>query len=283
LLIFLGWASPPKRTNSKHTLKNEPEEEQMKKTIFAVFLALAAAVSSVEARTLEEIKASGTIKIATEGATPPFNFYEGDQLKGFDIDLGNALGEKIGVKVEWLSLPFDTLLVGLDQDRFDLVSAGHGITEERRKAVDFTTPYICSGAAVVSMKGGATKVAEIADKIVGVQVGTTYFDGVTKLGIAKDVKTFPKDTDAMQNLLSKRIDIWVSDRLTVLYVIQQNPAAKEFQVGELLYSEEQGIAVKKGNAGLLTAVNGALASTLSDGTYEAISKKWVGQDVRCAP
>lgn len=64
------------------------------------------------ARDLAEVKASGVIRIATEGATPPFNYFEGEKLTGFDVDLGTAIGRELGLKVEWTTLAFDGLLVG---------------------------------------------------------------------------------------------------------------------------------------------------------------------------
>lgn len=234
----------------------------------------------LEARNLAEIKAAGTIKIATEGATPPFNYFEGEKLTGFDVDLGSAIAEKLGVKVEWTTLAFDGLLVGLDHDRYDLVVAGHGITPERQKAVDFSTPYVCSGAAIVAKEGGARNVADLAGKVVGVQVGTTYLAAVRDVPGVKEVKTFPKDTDALQNLISGRTDAWVSDKLTALTAAEKNPDAK-LQIGDLLYEERYGMAFKKGNDALREAVDKALGAMLADGGYKQISEHYFKQDIRC--
>jgi len=232
------------------------------------------------ARDLNAIEASGTIKIATEGATPPFNYFKDGTLTGFDVDVGSAIAAKLGLKVEWITLPFDSLLVGLDQDRYDFVVAGHGITPEREKAVDFSNPYVCSGAAIVSKKGGAQTVADLSGKIVGVQVGTTYLEAVQKVPAVGEVKTFPKDTDALQNLLAGRTDVWVSDKLTAVDAIAKNNDA-QLQIGDLLYQEKYGMAFKKGNTGLRDAVNAALTKILDDGTYADISDQYFGRDIRC--
>jgi len=251
------------------------------KSLVALSLALTLAFSApVLARDLTEIKQSGTIKFVTEGATPPFNYFEGEKLTGFDVDLGNALGKQMGVAVEWVTLPFDSLLVGLEQDRYDVVVAGHGITEERLKAVNFSNPYVCSGAAIVSKEGGPKTAAELKDKIIGVQVGTTYLDAVSKLPGVGEIKTFPKDTDALQNLLSGRTEVWISDKLTAIDAQSKNPEAK-LQIGDYLYEERYGIAIKKGNAELLAAVNDALASLLADGGYAQISQQYFKSDIRC--
>lgn len=232
------------------------------------------------ARDLAEVKASGTIKIATEGATPPFNYFQGEKLTGFDVDLGSAIAKELGLEVEWVTLAFDGLLVGLDHDRYDLVVAGHGITAERQKAVDFSKPYVCSGAAIVAKEGGARNVADLAGKVVGVQVGTTYLAAVRKVPGVKEVKTFPKDTDALQNLLAGRTEVWISDKLTAFDASKKNPEAK-LQIGDLLFEERYGMAFKKGNDDLRKAVNTALTGLLSNGGYMTISNQYFRQDIRC--
>src|SRR5690242_8452474 len=91
-------------------------------------LALATLAVTAQARTFEEIKKDGTIIIASEGAFPPFNYFQGPTLTGFEIDLANAMAAKMGLKVEWRALSFDALLAGLRQDRWDVVIASFGIT-----------------------------------------------------------------------------------------------------------------------------------------------------------
>src|SRR4051812_3217522 len=86
----------------------------------------------------EAIQKSKTIRIATEGTFSPFNFFKGKELTGFEIDLVNAIVKKLGLKADWKTSSFDSLLIGLSQDRFDLVAASHGITPERQKVVDFS-------------------------------------------------------------------------------------------------------------------------------------------------
>jgi len=237
-------------------------------------------VTPAAARDLAAVKSSGTIRIATEGATPPFNFFEGEKLTGFDVDLGNAVADELGVKAEWVTLAFDGLLVGLDNDRYDLVVAGHGITPERQKAVDFSTPYVCSGAAIVAKEGGARRIADLAGKVVGVQVGTTYLTAVRDVPGVKEVKTFPKDTDALQNLVAGRTEVWISDKLTAISAMEKVPEAK-LQIGDLLYEERYGMAFKKGNDELRGAVDKAVTDLLANGAYKQISEHYFKQDIRC--
>src|SRR5438128_827140 len=252
----------------------------MKLALLIALSLILSIVTPATARDLAEVKSSGVIKIATEGATPPFNFFEGDKLTGFDVDLGNAVAQQLGVKVEWVTLAFDALLVGLDQGRYDLVIAGHGITPERQKAVDFSMPYVCSGAAIVAKEGGARTVADLAGKVVGVQVGTTYLTAVRDVPGVKEVRTFPKDTDALQNLIAGRTQVWISDKLTAISVLEKTPEAK-LQIGDLLYEERYGMAFKKGNDDLRGAVDKAVTDLLANGAYKQISDHYFKQDIRC--
>jgi polar amino acid transport system substrate-binding protein len=231
-------------------------------------------------RDMEAIKKSGTLQVATEGAFPPFNFFKDNQLTGFEIDIAEAMAKKMGLKVNWTTLGFDVQIPALAQDRFDLAIASFAITEERAKAVDFTDPHYCSGGQIVSKTGGPKSAAELKGKTVAVQIGTTFADAVKKVSDIKEAKTFPKDTDAQQNLLSDRVDAWVTDRFQAKELVQKSPALN-LQLGDLLYSEKVAIIVKKDNKTLREALNKALAEIMADGSYKTISEKYFGEDIRC--
>ncbi|MBX8464927.1 MULTISPECIES: ABC transporter substrate-binding protein [unclassified Deinococcus] len=251
----------------------------MKKTLLTL-TALALLATTAQARSWEEIKKSGTIKIATEGAFPPFNVIKGKELTGFEVDLANQLARQLGLKVQWVTQPFDSLLIGLQQDRYDFVIASHGITPERAKAVDFSNPHYCTGGAVVSRVGGPKTAASLKGKTVAVQVGTTYLENVRKVPGIKEVKTFPKDTDAQAALMAGRVDAWVGDKFTGLDLVKAQKG--KLVAGSLLFNERIGMAVKKGNSGLLKELNAALAKSLSDGSYAKLSGQYFGTDVRCS-
>ncbi|HET9552109.1 MAG TPA: ABC transporter substrate-binding protein, partial [Anaeromyxobacteraceae bacterium] len=144
--------------------------------LLASLIALLAA--SAQARTFEEIKADGKIVVATEGAFPPFNFFQGPKLAGFEVDLAEALAKKMGLTIEWRALSFDALLAGLRQDRWDLVIASFGITPERAKAVTFTDPHYCSGGIIVAKDPAIKTVKDLGGKTIAVQTGTTYLENV---------------------------------------------------------------------------------------------------------
>ncbi|BDG19353.1 amino acid ABC transporter substrate-binding protein [Thermus thermophilus] len=197
------------------------------------------------------------------------------------MDLGNAIAERLGLKPRWIVQSFDTLLIQLNQGRFDFVIASHGITEERARAVDFTNPHYCTGGVIVSRKGGPRTAKDLQGKVVGVQVGTTYMEAAQKIPGIKEVRTYQRDPDALQDLLAGRIDAWITDRFVAKEAIKERKLENTLQVGELVFQERVAMAVAKGNKGLLDALNRALAELMQDGTYARISQKWFGEDVRC--
>jgi polar amino acid transport system substrate-binding protein len=257
-----------------------PRARRQLRLAISMTASLCCCASALDARDLEAIRENGVLRLATEGSTPPFNFFQNGHLTGFDVDIGDAIAGKLHLRSEWGAAPFDTLLIGLQQGRYDLVVMGQAITPERQIAVDFTVPYVCSGGVIVALPGGPRHRADLAGKTVGVQVGTTYLAALRQVDNVGTVRTFQKDTDALQNLLAGRVDVWVSDRLTALYVARQNPAFK-LQIGDALFKERDGIAIAKGESSLRDAVNAAIRAMLSDGTYAAIAKRHFGQDVRC--
>ncbi|MDO4247302.1 MAG: ABC transporter substrate-binding protein [Deinococcus sp.] len=250
----------------------------MKKMLLSL-TALALLGSTAQARTWADIQKSGTIKIATEGAFPPFNLMKGKTPTGFEVELAEILAKQLGLKVQWTTQPFDSLLIGLNQDRYDFVIASHGITPERQKAVDFSNPHYCTGGAIVTRPGGPLTAKALSGKTVAVQVGTTYLENVRKVPGVRDVKTFPKDTDAQAALMAGRVDAWVGDKFTGLDLIKAQKG-KVVQ-GELLFREKIGMAVKKGNTTLLKTLNTALAKAQADGSYAKLSQRYFGEDVRC--
>ncbi|ASN82502.1 ABC transporter substrate-binding protein [Deinococcus ficus] len=252
----------------------------------ALFLLSAALVltslgANAEARTLAQIKASGTLKIATEGAFPPFNYYEGKQLRGFEVDLGNAVAKSLNLKVEWTAQPFDGLLIGLNQNRYDVVLASHAITPERQKAVAFLNPHYCSAVNIVAKKGGPLTRTALVGKVVGTQIGTAQIPVLQAIPGIKSVRTYPNDQTILTALQAGRLDAWTSNGPVVAYMLKQTGLSGKIVIGEAISQERNAGAVAKGNTELRDALNAAMKKLQADGTYAKLSQKWFGQDIRC--
>lgn len=255
----------------------------MTKTLKCALLALAGALAlaaSAQARPLEQIRKDGTLIVATEGQFSPFNFYQGKQLSGFEVDVAEAVAAKMGLKVVWKTIGFDALLTGLQQDRWDLVIASHGITDERAKAVTFTAPHYCSGGVVVSRSPAIARAVDLNGKVVAVQVGTTYLEHVKKLAGVKEVRTFPQDTQSRAALQTGKVDAWVTDRFLARQAVQDD-AKFGLRIGDFLFIERIAAAVAKGNTALAGEYNQALGALMADGGYAKISTRWFKEDIRC--
>jgi polar amino acid transport system substrate-binding protein len=223
----------------------------------------------------------GTLRVATEAAFRPFNYLEGDQLKGFEVDLVNALAKHLKLKVKWTILPFDNLLTGLAKHRYDLVAASHAVTPERAKQVEFITPHYCTGAIIVTRKGGVGgTLTNLTDKTVAATSGTTYFDRLKAMPRFKEVKAYPENVDAIQAVASGEADAWVTDRFVAASVVNSSKGA-ELEIGDLIFPEMVAMAVGKGQTKLRDKLNAALATLMSDGTYEQISQRYFHLDIRC--
>ncbi len=242
--------------------------------------ALCATAATLQARPLDAVRQDGTLRIATEGQYAPFNFFQGKQLTGFEIEVAELVARKMGLKPEWKALGFDALLTGLQQDRWDVVIASHAITDERAKAVTFTLPHYCSGGTIVSLSPALRAASDLAGKVVAVQTGTTYLATLQGLPGLKAVKNFPTDTDARSALLAKRVDALVTDRFVAKELLRKSPQSG-LQLGGMITVERIAAAVALGNTGLADAWSQALKAVMADGSYAKISQKYFQEDVRC--
>lgn len=239
--------------------------------------------SNTQARPLAEIEKSGQLIIGTYGNFKPFTYFEDGHFVGFEVDIGNEIATRLKLKPEWKPMEFDSLLTGFAQDRWDMVTASFGITDERAKAVLFTAPHYCTGGAIVSTRPEVKTAQDLNGKKVSVQTGSTYFMALQNVpGV--QVRNMSSD-NARNALLSGKVDAWVTDKFVAL-MMQQKAAAsagaiRPVYIGDLLFSERVATAMKKDNTALAARYNQVLDDMLKDGTYEAISRKWFNEDVRC--
>ncbi|WP_159911494.1 ABC transporter substrate-binding protein [Pantoea sp. 18069] len=247
---------------------------------FTLAVALCVAATAVQARPLEAVRKDGTLLIATEGHYAPFNFFQGKQLTGFEVEVAELVARKMGLTPQWKTLSFDALLTGLQQDRWDVVIASHAITEERARAVTFAAPHYCSGGTIVSMTPTLRSAGDLAGKTVSVQTGTTYAAEVQRLPGIQSVKNFPADTDARNALVSKRVDAMVTDRFVAKELLRKSPKAG-FHLGEMVTVERIAAAMALGNTGLADAWSQALQAVMADGSYAKVSQKYFQEDIRC--
>jgi polar amino acid transport system substrate-binding protein len=233
-----------------------------------------------QARDWSEIKKSGTIIVATEGAFYPFNYFEGSKLTGFEVDIAEAVAKELGLKLEWRVVTFDAQLASIRQDRFDFAIASHGYTEERAKAVDFTNPHYCTGGQIVAYRNGPLTVAALKGKSVGVQLATSYFDHASQIPGIGEIKTYKSDPEAFSALKAKKVDAWISDKWLVKADLEKNPDPN-IVTGEQVFVERVSAIMRKNNPELKAQYNHALSELMKNGTYQALSNKYFHTDISC--
>ncbi|OYR19438.1 amino acid ABC transporter substrate-binding protein [Brucella thiophenivorans] len=251
------------------------------KILATVGVLQAALLSSAFAgENLDAIKAAGVIKIGTEGTYAPFTYHDKDnKLVGFDVEIGEAVAQKLGVKPEFVEGKWDGLIAGLDSNRYDAVINQVGITEERQKKFNFSNPYIVSKVVlIVSDKDDTIKdFADLKDKK-SAQSLTSNYGKLAKDAGAELVATDGFD-QSIQLVLTGRADATLNDSLSFLDFKKQKPDALVKVVAEKENADASGIIVRKGDDDLVAALNKALDEIKADGTYDKISHKYFGQDV----
>jgi len=238
-------------------------------------------VSMATADDLAKVTQKGEIRMAMSGQYPPFNFVnDKNELTGFDVEMGSEVAKRIGVEGKPLSTAWDGIIAGLLANKYELICGSMAITDERLKSIDFTDPYYRSGAQLFVKEGSSiTSVKDLNGKNVGVTLGTTYEKWVRENIANANVRTYKGVPDMILEVTTGRIDGFITDKIVGALAIKKNGVPIAL-AGDLLYEEKMGIALRQNNPELKAAMNAALADMKKDGTYKAISMKWLGIDVR---
>ncbi|MEH7110447.1 ABC transporter substrate-binding protein [Bacillus sp. JJ1764] len=229
-------------------------------------------------------KSSGTEQkeflYAMSGLYKPFNFKENGKLQGFDVEIGEALAKKMGMKPVPVTNPWETLIQGLQAKKYDAILASMTVTEERKKSVQFTHTYYRSGAQIFVAENNQDikSAADLKGKKIGVVKASTYKDLALQNTDKNQVVEYDSDITALMDLPTGRLDAVITDQMIGLPIIKAG-AIKIKDVGKTLSQDDQAIAVRKEDKELLDKLNKALDEIIKDGTYEKISNKWFGRSI----
>lgn len=243
-----------------------------------VQLALATPVLAQSA--LDQIKQAGALRIGTEGTYAPFTFHDSTgTLVGFDVEIGQQIAERLGVKAEFVEGPWDGLIAGIDANRYDVVINQVGINDERKAKYDFSEPYIASKAALV-VKGDNADIKAFED-LSGKRSAQTLTSNFGKLAQKYGAEIVPTEgfDQSITLVLQGRADATINDSLSFFDFKKQKPDADVKIAATQPEADFSGVLLAKGKPELLAAINEALKAIKDDGTYAEISQKYFGADV----
>ena len=221
------------------------------------------------------------IVFGTNAEFPPFEFVAAtgviDQYDGIDMAIAKQIGEANGIDVSIENMEFDSLIVALSNGQIDAVIAGMTVTDERAKAVDFTTPYYtATQVMIVPEDSDITSAADMADKRIVVIQGYTGETVVKDLGFAYEA--FKKGTEAILELVNGKCDVVVIDSATADKYVADNPGLK-IVTDDTFADEQYAMAVAKGNTELLNLLNSSIEQMLADGTIAEFSAQYLEEGV----
>jgi len=238
-----------------------------------------------------DLQTAGTLTFGSDVSYPPQEFYptgcSGNPADGFDLDIAKAVAAHMGLKFAVVDQKFDGIIPALAAKKYDAIVSAMTITDERKKDVNFI-PYFSAGESFVTTSGSSKSPQTIKDLCglkVAVEKGTTEESDATDANDAtkkgpcaknpiqfKDL-SFDKDTQALEALRKGTADVHFTDSPVARYELLKNTGFKITNT-TVQSTAPEGIAVRKTDAAMTTAVTAAFAAMKSDGTYKKLLEKW---------
>lgn len=223
------------------------------------------------------------IVVGLDDNFPPMGFRdEKGALVGFDIDLAREAAKRLGAEVEFKPIDWNAKEAELGGKRVDVLWNGLTITEPRKEKIAFTAPYLENRQIVIVTAKSAVKTkADLADKVIGVQEGSSAVEAIDKDPAGKTVKQLKKFGDnvtALMDLSTGRLDALVVDEVVGRYYTAKK-AGEYVILDEHFGTEEYGVGVRKDDAELLGKIQKAMDEMKKDGAAARISNQWFGKDI----
>lgn len=229
---------------------------------------------------LQRITDEGVIRIGMEGTYRPYAFHDDqDRLVGFEKDIADEIAERLGVKAEFIEAEWDSLIAGLDVDRYDIVINNVAVTEERKEKYAFTEPYARSiGRVAVAEDSPITTFADLEGVKAAQSVTSNLAAQIKELGA--EVVPVQGFAEAIEMLLAGRADAHANDLVAFQTYQEEKPDAAFRLLEEELPSDAQAaVIMPQGQAALRERLNEIIAELKGDGTLSGIYQEWTGEDL----
>lgn len=242
-----------------------------------LLLLLLAVLNPVRADTLQQIQKTGVLKWGADAeGGAPYVFpdpQQPDHLIGFEVEIADALAEKLGARAQMVQNQWDALVPALQRGNFDIVLNGLEITDEHRQQIAMSIPYYVYTQQIITRKdnNSLTNLASLKGKAVGTLSGTVAQRLLEQVA-GVDVRVYPGQVEPFRDLNNGRIDAVMLDLPIAVYYLTKEPNLK--RSGEPFAPGYYGIGVRKSDETLLLALNKAITELQADGTLEKIYRKW---------
>ena len=249
-------------------------------TSLAAVLAACSGGTNAAGTKLDSIKNAGKIRIGMEGTFRPFGYHDNSgQLVGFEKEIGDLIARDLGVSAEYIETPWDSLIAGVDSDRYDIAINNIAPTEERKQQYDFSVPYAYSQARVAVQDSSSLRnVNEISGHSTA-QSETSNFRQIMEQRGA-NVITVAGFDEAIEQVLSGRAEMTANDFVTFKAYEQEHPDAKiRLLDGEVGEGVNAAVLIAKNQQALKDAIDESLRKNLQNGEIKAIYEKYVGADL----
>lgn len=223
----------------------------------------------------------GVLTMATNAEFPPYEYYEGDTVTGIDVEIAQAIAEKLGLTLQVEDMEFDSVISAVKGGKADMGMAGMTVTEERLEEVSFTESYATGVQVIIvtedsDITSADDLFAEGANHTIGVQLATTgdlYTTEDIEAAGQGTVDRYNKGADAVMALKNGKVDCVVIDNEPAKAFVEANEGLKILETEYV--TEDYAIAVSKDNEALHTAVDTALQELIADGTVQSIIDKYI--------
>lgn len=243
----------------------------IKKTLLLISLALVAS----------PVAAQDSIRIATEGAYPPFNFIDGSgEPQGFDVDIANALCAEMNANCELVTQDWDGIIPGLLAGRYDAIIASMSITPERQEAVAFSEPYYSNRLQFIASADSDFMPEDAEGAVVGAQRATIAAQWMEENVPDGSLRLYDTQENAYLDLASGRVDAILAD-VYVSHEWLESEAGADFEFkGDAVFDDDKiAIAVRQGDEALADRFSAAIQAIREDGTYQAINAEYFPFDI----
>lgn len=234
---------------------------------------------------LEAIKQAGTIKVGTSADYPPFEYVDDSGNKiGFDVELMQEIANRMGVKLEWVDMPFDSLIAAVQEGKIDASISAFNYSEERDQKIDFTEAYYMSEDGLIvadTFTGAIVNPEDVANFKVGVQSGTTQdtwlTDNLVTTGKMPEANLFryERADQVAMDLKNGRIDVWMADAIPGQALVDQLGGMKVVYKG-VLSSGPMNIIIPNGDTALAEEMNKIIKQLESEGFIKQLAIKLIG-------